>query len=155
MKLMAIARVALIGILLVLGACGGGSNNGQLGGSEGTGLARGAITGFGSIFVNGVEFSTTGATFTIDGSPGTESELHVGDVVTIEGTINSNGRTGTATRVSFDDEVEGPVSSLDVAGGSFVVLGQTVRVDGGTSFDSGLGGLAALAVGDVVEVSGF
>jgi hypothetical protein len=59
--------------------------------------------------------------------------------------------------VTFDDAVEGPVQSVDVAGGTIVVLGQTVHVDGGTSFDNSSANcrLESLTPGTVIEVSGF
>jgi hypothetical protein len=149
------ARAALVAVLLLaLTACGGsGSNN--LAGIEGTGFAQGTITGFGSIFVNGIEFSTSGASITIDGHAATESDLRVGQVVTIAGQISSDGRTGTATSVTVNDELEGPISSIDLAAGTLVAMGRTVHVDGGTSFAGGIGSLADLHLHDVVEVSGF
>src|SRR5262245_1957765 len=149
-----ITRAALVALLLAITACSGGSGN-SLAGIEGTGFAQGTITGFGSIFVNGIEFSTAGASISIDGRNATESELRVGQVVSIAGRINDDGRTGTATTVVADDQLEGPVQSIDTAAGTFVAMGRTVHVDGGTSFDSGLTGLVDLHVGDVVEVSGF
>jgi hypothetical protein len=59
--------------------------------------------------------------------------------------------------VSFDDNVEGPVDAVDVAAGTIVVMGQSVRVDGGTAFDDGTPNCALdmLQPGQVVEVSGF
>ncbi len=157
MKLKEFAWLVLGALPLTLGGCGGGGNSNQLGGIEGTGFAFGTITGFGSIVVNGIEFSTTSATFTIDGRAGTQSDLRVGQVVAVVGPINANGTTGTATSVTFDDSVEGPVDSVDVPGGSLVVLGQTVRIDGGTAFDDGIANCRfdALRPGQVVEVSGF
>jgi hypothetical protein len=159
MRLKDLAQLALGATLLVLGGCGGGGgdNRMQNTGIEGTGFAMGTITGFGSVIVNGITFNTNTATFTIDGRPGTQADLRVGDVVSVVGTINAGSATGTATSVTFDDSVEGPVESIDVAGGLLVVLGQTVRVDGGTTFDDGVANcrLDALPVGQVVEVSGF
>jgi len=157
MKLKEFACLLLGALPLTLGGCGSGGKSNQLGGIEGTGFAFGTITGFGSIMVNGIEFSTTGATFTIDGRAGTQADLRVGQVVAVVGPINANGTTGTATSVTFDDSVEGPVDSVDVPGGSLVVLGQTVRVDGGTAFDDGIANCRfdALQPGQVVEVSGF
>jgi len=118
---------------------------------------KGAITGFGSIIVNGVKFSTSSATFKIEDSPGSESELEVGDVVEIEGRISDDGTTGTAETVTFNDSVEGPVSDVSLATGTLVVLGQTVRVTGTTVFDDSFSNpsLAGISPGDVVEVSGF
>ena len=69
--------------------------------------AFGTVTAFGSVVVNGVRYDTAGATFTIDGAPGMESDLGLGDVVLIEGSIDSSGTTGTADNVTYDDAVEG------------------------------------------------
>lgn len=148
-------------VALFAASCGGGSGSSDLiGGIQGSGytVAVGTITGFGSIFVNGVEFSTSNAQIRIDGRPGTEAELRIGQVVTVKGTVASNGTTGVASEVSFAAEVEGPVTQLDMAAGSFVVLGQTVRVTSRTRFDtsivpSDIKGLAA--AGLRVDVSGF
>jgi hypothetical protein len=149
------APLAVVAALVAFTGCGGGSDM-RMAGIEGTGFASGTITGFGSVIVNGITFNTSSATFMIDGRPGTQADLRVGDVVSIVGPINTNG-TGTANSVTFDDDVEGPVQSIDVAGGMLVVLGQTVRVDGDTAFDDGASNcrLDTLSVGQVVEVSGF
>jgi hypothetical protein len=117
----------------------------------------GPISGFGSIFLDGVEYSTGAAQIRIDDQPGTEAQLSVGQVVTIKGTVNPDGLTGTATEVSFSGDLRGPVQQVDVDGGSFVVLGQTVLVTDATLFDDSFQtpSLAGLQVGGVVEVSGF
>ncbi len=155
----------LAGAFLLSGCGGGGSDSPSTAGINGGGapvaptgaVAKGTITGFGSIFVNGVEYSTSGTQFRIDDNPGVESDLRVGQIVTVQGTINANGTTGTATSVTFNNEVEGPVSALDRALGTFTVLGQTVRINATTTFDDSslAGGLAVLNNGDVVEVTGF
>jgi uncharacterized protein DUF5666 len=156
MRLKDFTPLAVVAALVAFTGCGGGSDM-RMAGIEGTGFASGVITGFGSVIVNGITFNTNSATFMIDGRPGTQADLRVGDVVSIVGPINTGNGTGTANSVTFDDNVEGPVESIDVAGGMLVVLGQTVRVDGGTAFDDGVANcrLDALSVGQVVEVSGF
>jgi len=135
----------------------GGNTPPPDGGIDRGGVAQGVITGFGSIFVNGVRFDTSAATFTIDDSPGTESDLDVGKVVTVIGTIDDDGENGTADDVIFDDEVEGPIDSIDTAAGTLVVMGQTVIVDSGTRFDDSFvpNSIEGLSEGQVVEVSGF
>ncbi|MEZ5531125.1 MAG: DUF5666 domain-containing protein [Steroidobacteraceae bacterium] len=158
-----LARLSVGLATTLLVACGGGDpGNGTpvIGGIQGSGrmVSIGTITGFGSIFVNGVEFATSTAQITLDGRAGTEADLRIGQVVTVQGTVNANGTAGTATRVTFDNDVEGPVTQLDVAAGTFVVLGQTIRVTGSTHFDasivpSRIEGLASAGI--VVEVSGF
>jgi len=144
---------------LLLTSCGPGS---QVAGIEGTGApspitATGPVTGFGSIFVNGVEFTTTGAQIQIDDQPGTESQLAIGEVVTVTGTLNANNTTGTATHVTFLGNVLGPVAQVDVPTDTFVELGQTVLVTATTVFDPNIQPqqISGVKTGDRYEVSGF
>jgi hypothetical protein len=152
--------LAVFTAVLVAG-CGGGGGGGTKSGSGidrgGITIAQGPISGFGSVIVNGVHYSTNGATITVDDQPGTESDLRVGFVVRVEGTLDASGTTGTATSVSFDDNVEGPVQSIDAAASRLVVVGQTVQVSAATSFDDSIipRDLSGLQVGDRVEVSGL
>lgn len=145
---------------IALAACGGGgssSNNAQqpAAGSVAV-ISSGVVTGFGSVFVNGVRFETSSAAFTINGKPGTQADLRVGHCVTIHAHRDGSGNS-TADRIDFDDLVKGPVTSVDAAAGMLVVLGQTVLVDAETSFDDNISGasLAGLAAGNIVEVSGM
>jgi Domain of unknown function (DUF5666) len=105
--------------------------------------------------VGGIAFDTASATVTRDGVSASTSQFKVGDVVSVTGRMNDDRRTGTATRVEFDDDVEGPIKSIDVAAGVLVVLGQRVRIDAMTLFDDSTGGLPTLVVGQTIEVSGF
>jgi len=153
---------ALVACTAALAAgCGGGGGGG---GSSPSGIDRGGITiaqgpisGFGSVIVNGVHYSTSGATITLDDQPGTESELRVGQVVRVEGTLDASGTTGTAKTIAYNDDVEGPVQSIDLAAARLVVLGQTVQVGPATSFGDSIvpSSLDGLLVGDRVEVSGL
>ena len=129
-------------------------------GISGSGLpvAMGTIDGFGSIFVNGVEFDTSNATIIMDGELATEDDLGVGMVVLVEGTVNPDGVTGIAETVIFDDEVEGPITAIEVnANGDaklITVLGVSIIVERtGTVFENVT--FETLSVGNVVEVSGF
>src|SRR5712692_10195739 len=88
----------LFGTLFALASCGGGT------GSSGVTSTFGTITAFGSVFVNGVEFSTSGATIVLDDNPATESNLRVGMVVTVSGPRSGSG---SATRIEVDDAVKG------------------------------------------------
>ncbi|MCB1686963.1 MAG: hypothetical protein KDI33_00670 [Halioglobus sp.] len=152
---------------LALSGCGGesggiaytDSGGGSGGGIGGTGvISTGTIDGFGSIFVNGVEFETGDSQILLDGVPSSDMELRLGMVVTIRGTLNDDGKTGSADQVSFHNELIGPVSAVEVdaESGSLVVtvLGlrviaeRTATVFDGVSF-------ATLSVGDFVAVSGF
>jgi hypothetical protein len=151
---------------LALAACGGGGSD--TAGIQGSGVTSpppsasstatvGTITGFGSVFVNSVEYNTSGAQITIDGQPGTEAQLEAGQIVTINGAINSDGTTGTAAQLAFVGDVQGSISQIDTTSNSFTVLGQTVVVTRGTLLDSSTqpGDLSGLQAGSIVEVSGF
>lgn len=155
-------------ISMVVLSCGGGSGGDNstatpapnppppTGGIEGTGIAIGPIDGFGSIFVNGIEFNTDDAEYLIDDAPGQESQLQVGQLVTVFGAISDDGLTGTADSVRYDSNVEGPVDSIDLLADQLVVLGQPVSVTSQTTFGDIPGGnLAGLNPGDEVRISGF
>ena len=149
--------------VLAIAACGGGGGGGEnVAGIDGRGnpaqvVSKGTITGFGSIIVNGVTFDTSNALFGIDGRGGAQSDLAVGDVVLVEGTINDDGTSPVANTVTFDDVVEGPITDIDAAVQTLTVLGQLVRVDAETSFDDSISSASidGLNVSDVIEVSGF
>jgi hypothetical protein len=150
-----------------MAGCGGGGSSDDGGsvpvpepppnGIVRTGMAVGPISNFGSIVVNGVHYTTTNANITVDDAPGTQADLRVGQVVRITGELEDGATTGLATSVNFDDNVEGPIQSMDVAGNQLVVLGQTVVIGAATSFDDSIQprSLAGLVVGDIVEVSGL
>ena len=136
-----VARLAgiLIATLLAVSACGGSSGGGlsapppppppppPVGGITRTGaaIAVGPITAFGSVVVNGITYDTATADFIVDGQPGIQSDLKVGDMVVLQGTIDDDNTNAVAETVEFEDNVEGPVSSVGV--NTIVVLGQTVR----------------------------
>jgi len=152
--------LALILLGSTLLGCGGGGGGGLVSGIGGTGItASGTITGFGSIFVNGVEFETGTASVTLDGNPGSEAGLRLGMVVRVSGTVDDTGTRGTASEVEFDDDVQGPLSGPiepdpDGLSSTFTVLGVPVRADSTKTVFDGVG-FDTLAVNDWVEVSGF
>lgn len=68
----------------MLAACAGSG-----GGNTATdGTSPGVVTGFRSIYVNGVEHETGRATVDIDGVSSIETDLGVGEVAEIEGSVN-------------------------------------------------------------------
>lgn len=146
--------------LLIL-ACSGGGN--QVAGIDAGGaprsavVAKGTLTGFGSVIVNGVRYETDAASFSIDGGPGTQSDLRIGQNIIVKGSLDDNGTSGEAETVTYEDNVEGPVQAINLAGNSMVVLGQTVLTNLDTAFDDSISpaSLAGLAINDVVEVSGL
>jgi len=162
--------IAIASLLLVvfIAACGGGSGGGGTvasGGIGGTGVTSGTVSGFGSVFVNGIEFETDGASRDVDDetdiSNGRDDDkvLGIGMVVTIIGTVNDDGVSGTAESIEYDDEVEGPVAAApvedqDMVSKTFdifnttVVVGRDTTVFEATDYDG-------LAQNDLLEVSGY
>ena len=129
------------------------SSGGGEGGTGITDVSRGTITQFGSIFVNGVEFDTTNADINLDGLRGTNSDLKLNMIVTVYGTINTDGLTGTADSVVVKEVLKGWVEYKS-GPNSVVVLGQTVEISASTRFD-GVTGLAGININSLVKISGF
>ena len=146
----------LVGSVALIGGCGGGV------GSEGTGsYASGAISGFGSIIVNGVHFDDSAVQpRDDDGQALPASSLALGMVVQVTGGSISTAADGssqaTASAVRTDRALVGPASAVSVAAGNLLVLGQRVWVSADTVFDARLlGGLAGVGTGQLLEVYGF
>ena len=148
----ALHALLAVALAAVLGSCGGGV------GSGGTGsFASGPITGFGSVIVGGVRYDDgTAAVEDADGGRRSRDELRLGMTVEIESSavsIDATGSSASARSIRFESELAGLVGAVDVAGGSFTLLGQRVAVDASTVFDNRLeGGLALLRVGQALEV---
>jgi hypothetical protein len=151
----------------LLGACSGGGINISVDGpvippvppaqtSEAI-TAHGVITGLGGVTINGVRYTTNATNVTVNGQPGTLADLDQGLIVTLSGRINSDGQSGTANSIVFDANLIGPAENLDAANGRMTVMGQFVMTDTDTSFGTGIDPLtfAGLAVGDIVQISGY
>jgi len=119
--------------------------------------ARGTITGLGGVTINGVRYLTNNVTVTMNGAPGTLSDLRHGQIVTVTGRIESGGNVGTANHIDFDANIIGPVESLDPPGRQLMVMGQTVRIDPDTSFHASIDSatFSGLTIGSIVSVSGY
>lgn len=147
--------------ILCLSGCESDTDE-HVSGIEGTGskvevaVAYGTITGFGSIYVNGVHFSTDTATVEIEGQATAEDELAVGMVVEIVGEIDSDGRAGVANAVRAERVLFGTVDNMvDVAVGrkALSVLGQTVYVAEDAEFTGT--GFEQLEPGVNLSISGY
>jgi len=165
-----IKAIFLVSVFIVfnfLVGCGGGGGGGSDTGSTTppasvTGVSQGQIEGFGSVFVNGVEWETDSVEIEIEGSSGfSESDLQIGMLVKVEGNLDTGGITGTAATISFDDNLEGPISSITTSSTGSVktllVMGQTLIVENGVTFfdnNDPTFTFAVMVVGNVVEVSG-
>jgi len=149
----------------LLAGCGGGGDAGTAPFATGTSstgtssFAAGAISGFGSVIVNGVRFDDSSARVSDDdGRTADSSVLKLGMRVEIQGGAVSDDGTGpraAAKEIRFGSELVGPVAAVDATAKSLVVLRQTVLVVDTTVIDSRLvGGFAAITVGSVIEVHG-
>lgn len=163
--LMAVGKISFCALALLalftMASCSGsteGDDSVASGGIGGTGtISVGPISALGSIFVNGIEFNTDQAVVELNGATTNAGMLKVGMVVTVEGTVNEDGRTGVATSVVYGDNLHGPISAINQLTGSFTVLGQTIHTYQGTVFDTGsaIPGFAGLGLDDIIKVSGL
>ena len=144
----------------LVAACGGGGGDTAGVGTGGTGsFSVGTVTGFGSVYVNGVRYEDNGARVIDDDGTvkvlGTDDNpLKVGMVVQLTGTVDDSGTVRTATQIAYGAEIKGPVTAVDAAAGTFEVFGITVRTTSSTVY-ADFGGVASLAPGNVVEVHGL
>jgi len=141
-------------------ACGGGGGGSDTTASSVGTASVGVITGFGSVFVNGVEYETSGSSIRRDGKPARESDLAVGMVVELRG--SDDGVNGVAQSIEADDEMEGMVLANSMVPGATTgtldIMGQTVTVTADTIFESevpGINSIDQVAADAIVEVCGF
>ena len=156
--------IVMAAVALAVTACGGGGGGDDSSGgvtpppvgTSKTRIVTGAISGFGSIIVNGVRYDTSGADVRVEDRAGSLAELAVGQVVRIEATVDDRGGA-RAARVEQHRLLQGTVQAVDAVAGTITIAGQVVVVDADTSFDDSIPGasLAGVAVGDRIEVHGF
>jgi Domain of unknown function (DUF5666) len=150
---------AVAGMTALVVACGGGGSTPPASSSAPPATRAtfsGAITGFGSIIVNGVRIDDSQARIELDDdSPNARADdLRLGMLVDVQGERNAGAATGRATSVTSHSFVQGPVS--DISANTLTVLGVVVTVSPATVFSgTGLTGLGTLSPGDTVEVHGL
>ncbi|MBN2646665.1 MAG: hypothetical protein JXR44_02645 [Thiotrichales bacterium] len=154
-------KLTLLSTSLVLGLSGCGGGGGDIAGISGTGFtSTGTISGFGSVLVGGVKYDTNSTQFEIDGRVASEQDLRVGMVVQVEGEINADRKTGKASRITFDDDLQGPITGLTVDANDpdikrFTIYGTQVVVSRTrTKYDDDLS-FVTLADNQIVEISGY
>jgi len=143
------ARNVFVGLAcLLLIACDGFEGT-FVAGIEGTGIT----SGFGSVFVNGREFATDDAEIVFNGNQVNESFLRVGDVLSVSGTVDSDGNA-QAQRIEFVRVVDGPVQAMSLLNGvgTVTTLGQVVEINESTNFINTTAD--DLAMNDLIAVSG-
>lgn len=148
-----VGALALLASMAMSG-CGGSVGVGGTGS-----YASGPIEGFGSIFVGGIEFDDASASVVDEeGGASSRDALRLGVTTEVDGGEiggSADAPTAVAARIRMISDLVGLASHVDVAGGTLVVFGQTVRVSGITAFDSALAnGLASVTDGAALEVFG-
>ncbi|WP_372987461.1 DUF5666 domain-containing protein [Marinobacter sp.] len=146
----------------ILSACGGGAGTSldvADGGIRGTGSSVGPVSGFGSVFVNGVKFDTDSLGGSVGGDDGlaAESRLQTGMVLEVQGEWFTDG-TGEASGLTYDDTLRGEILIIqpwDIITKTAVIeiLGRTVHIDGQTVIKGKA--VVDLANGDFVRISGW
>jgi hypothetical protein len=115
--------------------------------------STGVITGFGSVYVDGVRYITDNADIKINGNSGSDvSLLKVGMQVTIASS-DDNSETPEASRVTYESEVEGMVSSIDRDNQTIIVAGTLISYNNLTHFIDITE--ANLSVTQRIEVNGY
>lgn len=138
-KPLAIAvKLIMTGSLVgAIAACGGGGGSGSSSnGGSSSGSSVGAVSGFGSVYVNGTRFETDGSVVSNDGLS-REDQLEKGMILKIDGNWDDQGE-GRADRITYDDTLRGPVSAMTwdelSSTGTLTLLGQSVSLDSKTVF---------------------
>lgn len=147
------------GVSSLLG-CGGGTSVAGLS-SGGTGsFTTGTVKGLGSIIVSGVRYDTRSAqVLRTDNGP--VGPLRPGMVVSIDASaIAAAASAGAlpradAIRISYSSEWTGKVESVNLAGRSIVLLGQTIEIPASAVFDGIATDLAAVTTQHFIEVHGY
>ena len=105
-----------------------------------------------SVTINGTKFNIDRAKISSNGKQGNQEDLDVGKQVRVEADFDSNGEA-SATSVSYESELVGPITSIDTEKKHLVVLGQNIKIESDTVFDDS--SFADLKVGQVIDVSGM
>lgn len=109
-------------------------------------VTRGTVSALDTVSVNGRPISISTASIYLDDQMMDRSALRTGMQVILQ------RQNGTATDIHYEEDVKGPVDSVDTTGNLFV-MGQSVIISSSTLFDDSSSGV--ISVVDIVEVSGL
>ncbi len=155
-----VLKLGLLAATAALVACGGGGAGvapSAVSPVAQSSVVHGTVTGFDGIIVDDIDYPSAGAAVVLDIDPRVETPASMADVQLGQQVELALDGAGRATKIFVRATVIGPVESVDVAGNSFKVVGQTVKVitDGaGKTVFAGVDGLAGLAIAAWVEVHG-
>jgi len=124
-------------------------------GTGGTGspiFSQGAISGFGSVIVNGVKYDDLHASVEIDGIAATSADLRLGMVADVVGSVSVNPALGAASSIGVWSVAQGAVKRVTAT--SFMVPGMSIQTDAATVFE-GVASCAELGADQTVTVWGL
>ena len=114
--------------------------------------SSGVISGFGSVYVNGVRYTTKDSYIIANGRKSDEAALKVGMKVVVAAQKSSNDGSN-ALEVTYLADVIGAIDAIDLGDSSLTILGQTYLITKATKLDNVL--FTELTVGTFVELSAF
>ena len=114
--------------------------------------SSGVISGFGSVYVNGVRYTTKDSYIIANGRKSDEAALKVGMKVVVAAQKSSNDGSN-ALEVTYLADVIGAIDAIDLGDTSLTILGQTYLITKATKLDNVL--FTELTVGTFVELSAF
>jgi hypothetical protein len=152
-------RFLVVIVTAGLAGCGGGGGEmvariGSGGSGAPVSAGAGAVSGFGSIIVNGQHYDETAAQVFVDERPDLPSAASV-DAIRLGSQIRFEHQSNRISQATVAAEVIGPVAS--VSADALTVLSQTVRVNAAAASPTVFDGVTALtdvAAGSIVEVHG-
>ena len=123
------------------------------GGIGGSGVVMGSITGFGSVYINGVEYDTSNTQFYRDGKRAKQDDFSLGENIEMTGSVDALTGTGVADKISYDSDIKGVVTVASSDNHSLRIMGQDVETTPLTVLN-GFEQLQDLTIENYVEVSG-
>jgi hypothetical protein len=154
-KLSYVVMPLMLLTLVFVGCHSSSSDSGAVPSAAKSQVTTGVITGFGSVFVNGVEFTkkvdvteAQSVTFKFDDTQHAQADLKIGMIVTVKGTADTATKKGEFESIEFKPELRGPTGDAGdvlISGttGTLKVMGHDVVTGATTSFE-GVADLAAL-----------
>jgi len=162
---------AIAALPLLIAGCGGGGSGGVANTASSnpvqaatTQVSSGVITGFGSVYVDGVRFDDNDASSVVEQADGSTRPvaLQIGQRVRA-----SHDGAGKASRLVVDAAVIGAVATVDAVAGSLQIAGQVVLINAdaavgpvtqfggdGVGTTARYSGVADIQAGDFAEVHG-
>lgn len=140
-------------IICTMSACFSGNSQYAEGGIGGSGISSGPVSGFGSIFVNGIKYDMTSADIVMNGRTASEGDLEIGMLVNVKGNINHENNSGVAQHVEFNYNLVGTLETIDIENGRLQVEGETVHIDPLTIIHNAV--VNDLIIGTRIHVNGI